>query len=294
MLYTLKNEKITLTVASLGAEMQSLQGADGTEYLWQGDPQYWGDRAPNLFPFIGRLTRNSYKYMGQVYPMGIHGFAAGREFTATEQAPTRLVLELRNNGETEKSYPFRFLFRIVYQLDGPTVGITFHVENMDEKVMPFGIGGHPGFNVPLVSGESFHDYQLEFSTPCLPDRIGFTPTVYMSGVDTPYPLREDRFIDLRHDLFDEDAIILKNAAREVTLRSRVSGKGIRVCCPDMPYIGFWHWPKKDAPYVCIEPWSSLPSRQDVVEEFSCKSDLIQLSPGKAYDTAWTVTLLEKE
>lgn len=113
-------------------------------------------------------------------------------------------------------------------------------------------------------------------------------------VDTPYPLREDRFMDLRHDLFAEDAIILKNMAREVTLRSRISGKGVKVSYPDMPYIGFWHRPKKDAPYVCIEPWSSLPARQDVVEEFICKSDLIQLSPGKAHDTAWTVTLLEKE
>lgn len=294
MRYTLNNENISLTVDSRGAEMQNLQTADGVEYLWQGDGAYWADRAPNLFPFIGRLTQDSYRYMGQVYPMGIHGFAAGKEFAAAEHTPTRLVLELRNDRETEKSYPFRFLFRIVYQLDGPTAGITFHVENLDDKLMPFGIGGHPGFNVPLTAEECFRDYSLEFSTPCLPDRIGFTPAVFLSGQDTPYPLREGRFLDLDHALFDEDAIILKNMAREVTLRSRVSGRGVKVSYPDMPYIGFWHWPKKDAPYVCIEPWSSLPARQDVVEEFSCKSDLIQLSPGKVYDTAWTVTLLEKE
>jgi galactose mutarotase-like enzyme len=61
MLFTLKNEKLRLTVESLGAEMRSLQTADGTEYLWQGDSRYWGDRAPNLFPFVGRLTNNSYK-----------------------------------------------------------------------------------------------------------------------------------------------------------------------------------------------------------------------------------------
>ena len=80
-------------------------------------------------------------------------------------------------------------------------------------------------------------------------------------------------------------------AREVTLRSKVSGRGVCVSYPDMPYLGIWHWPKTDAPYVCIEPWSSLPSRQGVVEEFTCKSDLIQLPAGKEYATTWSITLI---
>ena len=157
--------------------------------------------------------------------------------------------------------------------------------------MPFGIGGHPGFRVPLTHGESFEDYFLEFSQSCVPDRVGFTPQVYLSGQDMPYPLKEGRILPLAHDLFDQDAIILKNMAREVTLRSRVTGRGVRVSYPDMPYLGIWHWPKTDAPYVCIEPWSSLPARQDVVEELSCKSDLIRLAPGKTYETAWSITVL---
>ena len=293
MLYTLKNQHLSLTVDTLGAQMRSILGADGTEYLWQGDPVYWEDQAPNLFPFIGRLTDNSYTYLGQPYPMGIHGFAAGEEFSAAACSDTQLVLELRNTEKTEKSYPFRFLFRIVYQLQENKIAITFHVENLDEKCMPFGIGGHPGFNVPLEKEKSFDDYVLEFSTPCLPTRIGFTPTVYMSGHDTPMPLRNGRYLDLSHSLFDEDAIILKDMAREVTLRCRTGGKGVRVSYPQMPYLGFWHWPKKDAPYVCIEPWSSLPARQDVVEEFSCKSDLIQLNAGQVYENSWSITVLDE-
>lgn len=292
MLYTIHNEKISLSVAALGAEMQSLRTADGTEYLWQGDSQYWGDRAPNLFPFIGRLTNESYQYLGKVYPMGIHGFAAAKEFTQVQQSENRLVLELREDDETQQSYPFAFSLRIVYELAGETVKVTFRVENRDEKILPFGIGGHPGFRVPLAEGEKFEDYCLAFSTPCQPDRVGFTTKLYLSGHDERYPLRDGRFIDLRHDLFDEDAIILKNMSREVTLRSNGSGRGVRVAYPDMPYLGIWHWPNSDAPYVCIEPWSSLPARQDVVEEFSCKSDMIQLAPGGIYETTWTVTVLE--
>lgn len=291
MIFTLHNEKITLTVDSLGAQMMSLKSSDGIEYLWQGNPEFWSDRAPILFPFIGRLTNNAYKYMGKVYPMTIHGFAATKEFVAVEKTQNRLVLELCSIPAIKENYPFDFSLKICYELTDALVEITFRVENLGDNTMPFGIGGHPGFNVPLVEGEYFEDYEIEFSVPCCPDRVGFSPTVYMNGNDEIYHLREERFIDLRHDLFDEDAIILKNMAREVTLRSRISGRGVQVTFPDLPYLGIWHWPKTDAPYACIEPWSSLPSRQDIVEEFSCKSDLIQLAHNERYETTWSIAVI---
>lgn len=291
MLLTIQNEYLYLKVDTLGAQMMELWSSDGIQYLWQGNTAFWGDRAPNLFPFIGRLTNNSYKYLGKTYPMGIHGFAAAKEFQIVSQADDLLVLELCSDAEIKKSYPFDFCLRISYQLKDDTVNIGFVVENKGHCTMPFGIGGHPGFNVPLVGGESFEDYELEFAVPCRPDRVGFTPTVYMNGEDKEYPLRDGAFIDLRHDLFDEDAIILKNMAREITLRSKISGRGVTVSYPDLPYLGIWHWPKTDAPYVCIEPWTSLPSRQDIVEEFTCKSDMLQLAANKTYETTWSITLL---
>lgn len=220
--------------------------------------------------------------------MSIHGFASVKEFVAVEQSDTRLVLELRSDAALKESYPFDFSLRISYELKEAQVDITYQVENLGENTMPFGIGGHPGFNVPLAECENFEDYEIEFSVPCCHDRVEFSPAVYMNGHDEVYPLREDRFIDLRHNLFDEDAIILKNMAREVTLRSRISGRGVTITYPDLTYLGIWHWPKTDAPYVCIEPWSSLPSRQNVVEEFACRSDLIHLLPSKAYQTTWSV------
>ena len=290
MLITVKNDQMMLTVDTLGAQMMQLQSSQGIEYLWQGDPAYWADRSPVLFPFIGRLTNNSYRYCGKVYPMGIHGFAAASEFTPVEQAEDRVVLELAATAETKTQYPFDFSFQITYALEGSTLSVTYCVRNHDEKTLPFGVGGHPGFNVPLLPTERFEDYKLIFTQACQPDRVGFTSAVYLSGVDEAYPLENEKELPLRHDLFDEDAVILKNMAREVTLKSGVSGHGVTVSYPDMPYLGIWHWPKTDAPYVCIEPWTSLPARQDVVEEFSCKSDMIQLAPGKTHDTTWTVTL----
>jgi galactose mutarotase-like enzyme len=289
MLITIDNGALELTVDTLGAQMMSLK-RHGTEYLWQGDSAYWGDRAPILFPFIARLTNDSYKFQGKVYPMTIHGFANASEFAVAKKSADALVLELCSSENTRVHYPIDFVLQVIFRLEGDTLYTTYRVENKSDVTMPFGIGGHPGFKVPVDENERFEDYYLEFSLECQPDRVGFTPAVYLSGHDEAYPLEADKRIDLRHDLFDEDAIILKNMAREVTLRSKASSHSVTVSYPKMPYLGIWHWPHTDAPYVCIEPWSSLPSRQDVVEEFTCKSDLVQLEPGCVYDNTWTITI----
>ena len=290
MVYTIENDHLTLSVDSLGAQMMHICSRDGREYLWQGDKAYWPDRAPTLFPFIGRLTRDSYQYQGTVYPMGIHGFAAGQEFACRVLEKDNLVLELTDNEQTRTQYPFAFSLEIGFRLEGSQVQISNAVKNRSRQVMPFAIGGHPGFRVPLEDGEDFTDYVVEFAGGCQPDRVGFTPQVYLSGQDESYPLEEGKYLSLRHDLFDQDAIILKNMSREVTLRSKVSSHEVTVSYPEMSYLGLWHWPKTDAPYLCIEPWTSLPTRQDVVEDFGCKSDLIHLLPGKTYTNTWSITI----
>lgn len=286
---TIRNHALELTVDTLGAQMLHLRHA-GIEYLWQADPAYWAKHAPNLFPFIGRLWEGTYRFHGKPYAMGSHGFAAKCEFTPIEQGDGLLVLELKDTPETRAQYPFAFSLRISYRLVGSTVQIVYAVDNIGEETMPFGIGGHPGFRVPLCEGERFEDYALTFSQSCLPDRVGCAPSVHLNGKDEPYPLEGEDHISLKHDLFDDDAIILKNMDRTITLRSQTGAHGVTVAYPQMPYLGIWHKPKTDAPYVCIEPWTSLPARENVIEELSCKSDLIHLEAGKTYENNWSVTL----
>lgn len=288
----LQNENLTLRVDPLGAQMMELCSKYGTQYLWNGDPAYWKDRAPVLFPYVARLTNGSYTYCGVRYSMDIHGFAKDSVFSVEEQSADSVTLCLHDTPETLRQYPFRFTFRVRYALRGWTVAVTYSVRNEDEKEMMFGIGGHPGFRVPLTEGTHFEDYELRFSQPCHPDRVGFTEACFLNGHDMPYPLENSTTLRLRHDLFDEDAIVLKNMARRVTLCSAGTNHAVTVDYPQMPYLGVWHMPRTDAPYVCIEPWASLPSRQDVVEELSCKSDLIHLAPGAQYQNPWTITITE--
>lgn len=290
MLHTIENEQLAVTVSELGAELQSILGADGTQYLWQGDPKYWKDRALNIFPYVARLTQGSYDLDGQRFHMNIHGFAWTSRFQLESQEPERLVFLLTDNADTYKAYPRRFQLRIIYTLTENRLDITYSVRNADTRIMYFGIGGHPGFNVPLKQGLRFSDYTLRFEEPCRPTRVGFTQQCYLSGEDTPYPLEQDRLIPLEHSLFDEDAIVLRQMSRRVTLETQKDSHAVVVDYPQLAYLGIWHAPKTDAPYVCIEPWSSLPSKQDRVAVLEQQEDLLSLQPGEETEIRWSITL----
>ena len=146
--------------------------------------------------------------------------------------------------------------------------------------------------MPLEDGLSFGDYFLEFETAAeqMPVRVGFSPACFLNGKDEPYPLQGGSRIPLGHELFDDDAIVLSGTPKTVVLRSEKGSRGVRVRFPGMPYIGFWHAVKKPAPYVCIEPWSSLPSRQDVVEELSEQPGLIHLEGEGVYRNTWSIQI----
>ena len=293
MLITIQNKKLQLTVDTLGAQMMHLV-AGGEEYLWQGDDVYWEDRAPVLFPYVGRLTDEKCTVSGDPYSMGIHGFAAACEFAAEKVAEDAMVLVLEANAETLSRYPFAFRFAVTYALKENTVAIAYRVENKGEKVMPFGIGGHPGFGIPHAEGEAIEDYYLEFAYPCLPDKMGVSDTGFMTGHDLPCPLAEGKYLPLDPTLHSDDTVLLRNMAKAVTLRSKKSDYAITVSYPEMPYLGLWPWPGTGAPFLCIEPWASLPARQDVVEELTAKSDLIHLPGGKIFETEWSITVGEKK
>ncbi len=283
------NGYLQLILSDRGAELKSIQ-KDGQEYLWDGDPQYWGEQSPLLFPYVGRFTDGRYMLAGKGYEMDIHGFARKCLFNVVEQREESITFELRDDGETYRMYPYHFVFQAAYRLRRDTVMVTYRVSNCSCETMYFGIGGHPGFRVPLEEGLGFSDYHLEFALQSCPERIGHTPACFLSGRDERFPLEDGRILRLSHGMFDEDAIVLKNMADEVTLKSDKGTRQVRVSYPDMPYLGLWHAPGTEAPYICIEPWTSLPSRQDVVEEFKCKSDLIRLAGGEQYVNTWSITV----
>ncbi len=286
MIYTIKSNKITVLINSFGAELMSIKDINGAEYLWQGEKKYWKDRAPILFPYIARLTDNKYYIDNKCYSMNIHGFASNSEFQVVKLLEDEITFSLKSNETTYKIYPRNFELIITYKLIENKIEITFIVINNDNKTMYFGIGGHPGF---LLNG-NFEDYYLEFNEKCQPIRVGFNEKCFLNNKDEEFPLIDSKILKLSHNMFDDDAIILYNTSKVISIKNTKTNYTLTVSFKNMKYLGLWHMPKTDAPYICVEPWSSLPSREGIIEVFEKQTNLLVLEKNKQYTNTWSIKI----
>lgn len=291
MIYKIANDYLEVEVNSLGAELWSLKDNEGKEYLWQGDEKSWKNRATNLFPFCGRMTNGIYTYQGKEYEMMIHGFAKVSEFAVLEQASEKLVLYIDSDASTLKVYPFAFRFLVCYELAGTVLRQTYIVENKEDKTMYFAVGGHPGFQVPIEGGTKFEEYKVTFEQKEV-KQILLSEDYFMTENEVVCPEVKDGQMPLRHSLFDRDALILRETGKEIFIESEKAKTKIRVAFPDMTFLAIWHRPFTDAQFVCIEPWSSLPARQDVVEDLEQKKDLVSLAGGQKYQNTLEIEIIK--
>ena len=254
MIYTIKNEKLTASVNSIGAELISLKSSE-QEYIWQGG--IWREHAPVLFPACGRINKDTYTYGGKEYKMGIHGFTRRSEFSLVEAADDRLVLELSENPETLASYPFSFKLTAEFTLRDDTLGVSFTVSNTNAEPMPFMFGWHPGFN--LWGDAPIESFVLDFG-----DTNGVTHHLvndmkFISGAIEAYPLEGGKYTLNEAEIYSQDTLIFSDTTGHVRMSTPKSEREIEVSWSDnLPYLAIWKWATPDARYLCIEPWSGLP------------------------------------
>ncbi len=293
MIYHIENEYLKISANSFGAELFSVYSKKtGIEYLWQGDPEYWGDRALNLFPFIGRMYNKTYYYRNETFYAKAHGVARFFDFKLEERTATKLVFLLTENEETLKEYPFKFEYRVCFELNGTEVLTKYSVKNTDDKELICAFGGHPGINVPFDGG-NFEDYYLEFSEATKAHRQLLSDSdCYMADKAVPYELEDGVRLHLQHNLFEHDAIILSNTCRCVSLKTNLSNRYVTMKYEDFKYIGFWQTHNDKTPFVCLEPWSALPATDGIVDVLETKADMIHVAPNKTAEAAFTLEIHE--
>lgn len=283
--YCIENKHLKITISDMGAELMSIYGkTTNFEYLWQGNPEFWSGRAYVLFPICGRLTDGKYTYQGKEYQMNLHGFARKTVYDVVEQKKNSITFGIKSNEKTKEIYPFDFDFKIKYILSGAKLRTLLIVNNSGNEDLLFSVGGHPGFNLPLQEGLEFSEHYVEFKKAKKVEKLVMSDTCYNTGKTVPFELKDDKILPLQHNLFDNDAIFLSNMDNTVTLKSDKADRYVKVSYKDMTHLGFWHAPKTEAPYVCIEPWHGVPAMDKVVDDFATKKELMNLKSGKTYKT----------
>lgn len=291
MLTTIQNDTITVSAETLGAELQSIRSAEGIDYLWNGDPSGWSGRASILFPFVGSLRNKRASCSAGEVSLPQHGFARRKEWTRVEAEKDAMAFCLTADEETRKGYPYDFAITVRYSLGDRSVTSAFTVENTGDKPMPYTIGGHPGFHVPLVKGENFEDYLVEFDQPETAD----CPQVELSTgliIDTVRNrlLTEARSFRLNHLLFRGDALIFDQLkSHSVKLYSEKSGRGVKMDFTGMNYLGIWS-SMHDSPLVCLEPWNGMGTLVTEDDVFEHKRGMRILEPGQRDEVAFTLSV----
>lgn len=284
--HQIKNHMMSLTVAEHGAEITSIQ-LEGIERMWDADPAFWGRTAPVLFPIVGALKDNSYRYEGQTYSMGQHGFARDMDFALTDQTEDKLEFTLSDNEETYEKYPFHFQLQIIYEIFQNQCRVTWKAKNMDDKTMYFQIGGHPAFACPCEGGMIRDDYSVRAGeSPLL--EVAFLENGLLSNEKE---LHSNEFV-LEEDTFARDAFILQNETiGHLELVNHLSNQvKVRVSA-DVPAWGIWSTADKKAPFVCLEPWYGRCDKEDFEGELSEREYMQSLESGEEFTGGYLMELL---
>ncbi len=283
---TISNGKLTAVIADKGAELQSLT-YNGIEYIWQADKAFWGKHAPVLFPFVGRCKYDSYTYAGTPYAMGQHGFARDNVFERVNYSDNSVTFLLQSTPKLLERYPFDFKFFIEFRIMGDTLEVNYTVRNTGNKMMFFSVGSHEAYRCPLVDGECFEDYKIYFNRNERLERYfledGLVSRTGEPFVDMGQPLM------LNHADYYKSAAVLKDVKSDcVTLKSDVSGHGLKVSFPGFKNLGIWQ--AKDAPFIAIEPWNGISDSVDFNADLPLKKDIMRLNCGADYKCTHSITV----
>ncbi len=286
---TLSNSELTIRVSPHGAELCSIC-CGGKEYLWQADPVYWKRHSPVLFPIVGSVWQNEYRYEENTYLMSQHGFARDMDFALIYESDNEIRYRLTDNEDTLQRYPFHFNLEIGYRITGRQIEVIWKVVNTGSEVMHFQIGAHPAFYFP--------DYEASE-----PERgyLGFDKTEHLHYIlisekgcvdaDKHYPLQlTDGLLPLDIHTFDKDALILEDyQVKEVILynRNRIPSLSMRF---NAPVVGLWSPPAKNAPFICIEPWYGRCDRAHYNGAYEDKDWMMHLQPGEIFDGGYAIEI----
>ncbi len=283
MKITLSNSELTATINSFGAELISLKNKSNREFIWEGNPDYWGKHSPILFPIVGSLKNDNYIYNNSIYHLPRHGFAREMDFEVKEKTDLEVVFSLKQTRATLEKYPFNFELQISYTLTNSVLKIDFKVINNNDFSMPFSIGAHPAFALP----SDFKNYELLFekSEKLI---VSTLQNDLISNATYILPM-ENNSLRLNYSLFENDALIFKTIESKSVSITENKIPFLKVHYNDFPSLGIWT--KSQAPFICIEPWIGYADTIENNGNLEDKEGIQILGENQAFETNYLIEIL---
>lgn len=289
---SISNDFLKITVREQGCELIEIKSVKSQkDFIHKGDEKFWTYSTPILFPIVGRNKDDLFKINGKEYPISKHGFLRDSKFEIEKISDTEIKGTLKHSDNTLKSFPYKFTLTIIHKLEENKVTTSVNIANENDVTMYFGLGGHPALKCPINDSLDFQDYYIEFEEK---ERAEYSKIDLVSGFFTGEKelfLNNENKINLNYDLFLNDAVTFTDLkSKKAILKSDKLQEKIIFEFSDFPYIAFWT--KKDAPFICFEPWFSHGDFINFEEEHNKKEGIIELEQKKVFSCSYSYIISE--
>ncbi|WP_026715483.1 aldose 1-epimerase family protein [Flavobacterium daejeonense] len=281
MTTSISNNFLSAKINAKGAELFSLK-TNNQEYIWEGNPDFWGKHAPVLFPIVGTLKNNSYQINEKNYKLSRHGFARDMTFELIEKTENSATFSIQSSEETLKVYPFEFELQIQYSLEEKKLNTSYKVINKSQSQMPFSIGAHPAF---ALNG-NFEDFEIQFEKD-EPLVCSLLENDLISN-QTKTLEKQNGVVSLNYKLFENDALIFKDLTSKSLSILKNQTPLLKVDFQGFPHLGIWT--KKDAPFLCIEPWYGYSDTNESTGNFFKKEGIQVLDTNEIFQSNFTIEI----
>lgn len=277
----------------------SVAGSSGPlEVLWaapdftDGTAKPSGSGIPLLFPFAGRIGGTKFTFQDKEYELeagdgmgnAIHGFVFNRPWRVIEQVQDRVVGQFQASVDDHSlltRWPADFRITATYQIAGNTLSSEFHIENPSDKPLPFALGTHPYFRVP-VGGQSAQDCVVKIPVGNNWELQGLVPTGRTEVTPAVEHLAAGmKLADMKLDnVFG--ALRSENHQIVTTIHDPHSERTVTQEFDDQfTACVVYNPPHREA--VCIEPYTTIPD-PFALRERDIDPQLRILAPGESFRT----------
>lgn len=247
-----------------------------------------GHGIPILFPFPNRIRGARFSWDGREYVIpaetgrhdklgnAIHGFCLDRPWRVTSQGQRFAVGQFQlsvDAPERRSLWPADFVLEVRYELRGSTLRCDLKIENPDRVPLPWGLGTHPYFHLPL--DETSQPSRCLVQVPASREwvLIDGVPTGERREVPPEKDLREGEYFDVLKldDVLTDVAV--ENGVAECGIIDEAAGLQVVQRCGS-EFREFVVFTPPNRPCVCLEP-------------YTCATDAINLQ-ARGIEAGWRV------
>jgi aldose 1-epimerase len=263
---------------------QTLDVLDSVPDFEQGGQHASASGIPILFPFPNRIRDGQFHWEGREYVLpgsdkwgnAIHGLCMDRPWRVVRQSDDFVTgqFQLSVDAPDRRSlWPSDFVIEVDYELVRSRLRSRFRISNPGSHKLPWGLGTHPYFKVPLGRDSRVDHCIVEVPAQKLWELENCLPTGRLISVGPENDLRDgaylsklkldDVYTDLEFDGPQFDCLVMdERAGFQVAL----------TCPPIFREIVAFTPPNRAA--VCLEP-------------YTCPTDAVNLQ-AKGHSTGWRV------